>query len=73
VVWSTKYRYKVLTGDIQKRVRQIIRRVCVENEVEIINGVLSSDHVRMFVSIPPKLAVSDFMRKVKVSISPSAF
>ena len=65
VVWSTKYRYKVLKGDIRKRVREIIRRVCAENGVDIINGVLSADHVHMFVSIPPKLSVSDFMRKVK--------
>lgn len=65
VVWITKYRYKVLTGAIRKRVRQIIRQVCAENGVEIISGVLSSDHVHMFVSIPPSLSVSDFMRKVK--------
>lgn len=45
--------------------REIIRQVCAENGVDIINGVLSSDHVHMFVSIPPKLSVSDFMRKIK--------
>lgn len=65
VVWITKYRFKVLQGAIQKRVREIIRQVCSENGVEIISGVLSSDHVHMFVSIPPSLSVSDFMRKVK--------
>lgn len=65
VVWITKYRYKVLTGAIRKRVRKIVRQVCAENGVEIISGVLSCDHVHMFVSIPPSLSVSDFMRKVK--------
>ena len=65
VVWITKYRFKVLQGAVQKRVREIIRQVCRENGVEIISGVLSSDHVHMFVSIPPSLSVSDFMRKVK--------
>ena len=65
VVWITKYRFKVLKGPIQKRVRNIIRQVCAELGVEIISGVLSSDHVHMFVSIPPKLSVSNFMRKVK--------
>jgi putative transposase len=65
VVWATKYRYKVLKGDVRRRVREIIRQVCAENGVDIINGVLSSDHVHMFVSIPPKLSVSDFMRKIK--------
>ena len=65
VVWITKYRFKVLKGAVQQRVREIIRQVCHENDVEIISGVLSSDHVHMFVSIPPKLSVSDFLRKVK--------
>jgi putative transposase len=65
LVWSTKYRYKVLFGDIRLRVREIIRQVCSENGVEIIHGVLSSDHVHMFVSVPPKLAISDLMRLMK--------
>ena len=64
LVWSTKYRYKVLLGDVRLRVRDIIRQVCAENDVDIIRGVLSSDHVHMFVSVPPKLAVSDLMRKM---------
>jgi putative transposase len=65
VVWSTKYRFKVLRGDIQRRVHEIIRRVCSENDVDIISGVVSTDHVHIFVSIPPKLSMSDFMQKVK--------
>jgi putative transposase len=65
LVWITKYRYKVLKGDIRLRVREIIRQVCAENRVDIVKGVLASDHVHMFVSIPPNLSVSDFMRKMK--------
>ena len=65
LVWSTKYSYKVLQGDIRLRVRDILRQVCAQNGVEIIKGVLSADHVHMFVSIPPKLAVSDLMRLMK--------
>ena len=65
VVWSTKYRFKVLRGDIQHRVREIVRRVCRENEVDIISGVVSADHVHLFISVPPKLAISDLMRKIK--------
>ena len=65
LVWITKYRYRVLLGNVRLRVRDIIRQVCAENGVEIIDGVLSSNHVHMFVSIPPKLAVSDLMRKMK--------
>jgi putative transposase len=65
LVWSTKYRYKVLHGGIQLRVRDICRQVCAENGVKIIHGVLSSDHVHMFVSVPPKLAISDLIRLMK--------
>ncbi len=65
LVWSTKYRYKVLRGKTQMRVREIVRQVCSENGVEILKGVVSSDHVHIFVSVPPKLAISDLMRKIK--------
>lgn len=65
LVWSTKYRFKVFRGNIRLRVRDICRQVCAENVVDIIRGVLSSDHVHMFVSVPPKLAISDLMRLMK--------
>jgi putative transposase len=65
IVWATKYRYAVLRGEIRERVRQIIRQVCAELGVTIVRGVLSRDHVHMFVSVPPQLAVSELMRRVK--------
>ncbi|WP_187430128.1 hypothetical protein ROLI_041210 [Roseobacter fucihabitans] len=65
LVWSTKYRFKVLCGLLRLRVRDICRQVCAQSGVEIIKGVLSSDHVHMFVSVPPKLAISDLVRLMK--------
>lgn len=65
LVWSTKYRFKALRGSVRLRVRDICRQVCRENDVKILRGVLSSDHVHMFVSVPPKLAISDLVRRMK--------
>ena len=65
IVWGPKYRYKVLQGEIRERIRTIIRQICPEFCVEIISGVLSRDHVHMFVEIPPHIAVSKFMQRVK--------
>ena len=65
IVWCPKYRYKVLKGEIRERVRDIARQVCKELKVEIVSGVLSLDHVHMFVDIPPHISVSDFVRRVK--------
>ena len=65
IVWAPKYRFKVLHGAVRMRVREIIKQVCSEMDVTIISGVLSADHIHMFVEIPPKIAVSDFVRRVK--------
>jgi putative transposase len=65
IVWITKYRYKVLQGKLRGRVRDIIRQVCREMGVQIIEGVLSSDHIHMFVSVPPHVAISDLMQRAK--------
>ena len=65
LVWAPKYRFKVLHGEVRLRVREIIRQVCAEMGVTIVHGVLSRDHVHMFVEIPPHVSVSDFVRRAK--------
>ena len=65
IVWATKYRYKVLFGDVRLKARDICRQVCNGNGVEILHGVVSRDHVHMFVSVPPKIAIADLVRKMK--------
>ena len=64
IVWITKYRYKVLEGALRERIRTIIRQLCKELSVQIVSGVLSREHVHMFVEIPPHIAVTDFVRRV---------
>ena len=65
VVWATKYRYKVLQGAMRERIRAIIIQTCEELGVHIVKGVLARDHVHMFLSIPPKLSLSDVMQRIK--------
>jgi putative transposase len=65
IVFITKYRYKVLSKEIRLRIRDIIHQICGQLGVRIIKGVLSSDHIHMFIEIPPKISVSDYMRRVK--------
>ncbi len=59
------YRYKVLKGDIGLKVRELVRQTCEAFEIEILKGVVSPDHVHLFVSAPPNLAPSEIMRRVK--------
>jgi putative transposase len=65
VVWSTKYRYKVLNKEISKRIREIIRQVCDANDIQIISGWLGQDHIHLYISYPPKLSVSEIVRRLK--------
>ncbi len=64
-VWVTKYRYRVLQGDIALRLRELIRQTCDAFEIRIISGVVSKDHVHIFVSAPPSMAPSEIMRRIK--------
>lgn len=65
VVWSTKYRYSVLNGDIQIRCRDLIRQCCDSLDIRILKGVVSKDHVHLHLSYPPKLSVSDLIKRIK--------
>ena len=65
VVWITKYRKKVLKGEIAQRLRELVRQTCAELEVYIESGHIAIAHVHLLVSCPPHLAVSDLMRRVK--------
>jgi putative transposase len=56
--WITKYRKPVLAGKIAEWGRELIRIVCKNNEVEILAGHISKDHVHLLVSGPPHLSVS---------------
>jgi putative transposase len=58
IVWITKYRKKVMVGLVAERVRDLLRLICKENEVEILKGHISKDHVHLFVSVRPHLAIS---------------
>ena len=64
-VWATKHRHKVLSGDVAERLRDLVRQTCERSEVEILSGVVSSDHVHILVSAPPQIAPSEIMRRVK--------
>ena len=65
LVWITKYRKSVLVGPVAERARELIRDICKANEVEIIKGHVSKDHIHMFVSVPPKLSISKLMQYIK--------
>ena len=65
IVWITKYRKKILTGELANRTRELIRQYSKSMDVEIIKGHILKDHIHLFVSVPPHLSVSDLVKELK--------
>ncbi len=65
IVWITKYRKPVLRADIAYRIRDLIREICKSQDIEIIKGHVSKNHVHVFVSVPPHISVSQLVQSIK--------
>ena len=65
IVFSPKYRGKVIYGELRKEIGEIIRKLCNEKKVELIEAEACPDHIHMLVSIPPYLSVAQFMGYLK--------
>ena len=65
IVFSPKYRRKEIFGKLKIDIGQILRQLCKQKEVEVLEAHACVDHIHMLVSIPPKLSVSGFMGYLK--------
>lgn len=65
VVFAPKYRRKVVYNEIKKDVGEILRKLCNEMKVEIIEAQACPDHIHMLVSIPPYMSVAQFVGTLK--------
>ena len=65
LVWTTKYRYSVLGGDVGLRCRELLRDIARSKEMQIYAGSINRDHVHMLISIPPQLSVSRAVQYLK--------
>ena len=65
IVFAPKYRRKEIYGKLKKDIGEILRKLCEQKDVEIIEGEACPDHVHMLVSIPPYISIAQFMGYLK--------
>ena len=65
LVWTTKYRYKVLNGKIAERTRELIRQCCKSMDITIIKGAISKDYIHILISCPPSISLSKIVQQIK--------
>ena len=64
-VWITKYRYKVLQGNVAIRLRELLRQGCDAKGLEIVRGSIGRDHVHMLLSCPTTMSPSQIVQYLK--------
>lgn len=65
IVWTPKYRYRILQGEVGRIVGEKIKSVCEWKNVEILEISVMPDHVHMVVTMPPRISISNLMGIVK--------
>ncbi len=65
IVFAPKYRRQAIYGKIKADVGKVLRKLCEQKGVEIIEAEACPDHIHMLVSIPPSLSVSQFVGYLK--------
>lgn len=65
IVWTSKYRYRILKGKIKKELDHYLKSLCSQNKCKVEELNIQEDHIHIFVKIPPKHSVSKIMGILK--------
>ena len=61
IVFAPKYRCHVFYGEKKRAIGEILRKLCEQKDVKIVEAECCPDHIHMLLEIPPKMSVSSFM------------
>ncbi len=73
VVWCPKYRKSILTASIADETKRLIESICLERDWQVLALEVQPDHIHLFVSMPPSVAVADAMKILKGSTARKLF
>ena len=65
MVWITKYRYRVLTGEVALRARELIGQCCLARDITSVRGSVGKVHVHLLISCPPGLSPAKIAQYLK--------
>ena len=65
IVFAPKYRRQVVYGQLKADIGKILRTLCEQKKVNIIEAEACPDHIHMLVEIPPNISVAQFMGYLK--------
>ncbi len=73
IVWTPKYRFRILTGIVKELIEKDIYMLCEWKSSEIVELNIQSDHIHLIVSVPPKVSISTLMGTIKGKLAIKLF
>lgn len=65
VVWCVKYRHKVLVGDIDTRLKEILHQIAEEHGFAIVQMESDSDHIHLLIDCTPQHSILNMIKALK--------
>jgi len=65
VVWCPKYRRKVLVGEVETRLKELIKETCIELSVDIIEMEIMPEHVHILLEVNPQFGIHKVVKRIK--------
>ena len=65
IVWTPKYRLRILEGEVKQEVHNCIHTFSEQKKCEVVELNVQKDHIHLIAMVPPKLSISDYMGIVK--------
>ena len=69
VVWCTKYRRKILDKDVQKDLKDIVEKICLEKRCDVLAFDVVEDHAHLLVEVDPQFGIHKLIKQLKGSSS----
>jgi putative transposase len=65
VIWCPKYRRKVLVGEVESRLKELITEISIELQADLIEVETDKDHVYLLVEVDPQYGINNYVRRLK--------
>lgn len=69
VVWCPKYRRKVLTGEVEARMKELVTSICTENSIGLLEMELMPDHIQLYLEVTPQFGIHKAVKLIKGTTS----
>lgn len=69
VVFCPKYRRKVLVGDVESRLKELIQQICADHHIDLLEMEVMPDHVHLLLEVDPQYGIHKAVKTIKGTTS----